>query len=329
MSTNDFGLLGLVSIDNKPTPVEKCDVANFKLLSEYRRKRAEWLDWYSFRKDEPNNIQGQIIGMVFLDLSYRVLAKPRGDMNEGANIAARSGILAHMLDQGYVATQVLAIRRLLDGRRDVFSIRRLLDDIKKNRTTITRENFVAYDGTPYEPDGWQSLPPSDEARIWGIDAPGFSRFLRSSERHKMFDKLSGAQPSNRSRRNIVRIEIFDKLESWLDSAELEKLVTLSHKFFAHAADAASRNTLTYSGVSLKDIEAAQKAIISVERAITDDILFIGEGRDVVAMAPLGFLSGLDSVYVTKETVAEMDAHWDELEKDRNNWRDAYEAELYA
>ena len=145
----------------------------------------------------------------------------------------------------------------------------------------------------------------------------------------MFDKLSGVLPADRCRQDKIRIEVFERLQSWLNSAEAKKLVTLSHKFFAHAADVASRNALTYSGVSLKDLEAAQKAIISVERAITDDILCIEIARDVVAMPPLGFLKGLDAVYVPKEAIAEMDTHWEELEKDRNKWRDAYETELYA
>jgi hypothetical protein len=153
--------------------------------------------------------------------------------------------------------------------------------------------------------------------------------LHCSERHKIFDKLSGILLADRNRQDTIRIEIFERLQSWLNSAEPKKLVILSHKFFAHAADVASRKGLSYSGVSLKDIEAAQKAIISVERAITDDILYIGESRDVVAMQPLGFLKGLDAVYVPKEAIAEMDAHWDELEKDRNKWRNAYKAELYA
>ena len=118
---NQFGLPEALPASNEPPPVEKCDVSNFKLLTKYRKKRAEWLSRYSFQKDDPNNIEGQIIGMIFLDLSYRILAKPRGDMKNGADIAAKSNILAHMLDQGYVATQVLAIRRLLDkGGKCVF-----------------------------------------------------------------------------------------------------------------------------------------------------------------------------------------------------------------
>jgi hypothetical protein len=267
--------------------------------------------------------------MTFLDLSYRVLARARGDMALGPNIAARSGILAHMLDQGYIANQILAIRRLLDKGKDVFSVRRLLDDIEASRDVITRENYVAYDGKPYDPEGWRSLPPSPLGQIWGIEAPEFFEFFRSSIRHEMFDKLSGVKPSERHREDRIREQVFAKLRSWLTAAKPGKLMTLSNKFFAHAASMASRQSLTYSGVLLKDIESAHRAIISVERAITDDILFIGVARDVVAMTPLGFFKGLDAVYAPSEAVEEMQSQWDELERERNKWKDAYETELYA
>jgi hypothetical protein len=115
----------------------------------------------------------------------------------------------------------------------------------------------------------------------------------------------------------------------LRSAEAEKLVLLSHKFFAHAADSKSLGTLADSGVLLSDIEKAQKAIVRVERAITDDILFIQVGREVVAMQPLGFLNALDAPYVTTETIAKMDAHWDELKAERNTWSKGYEDDLYS
>jgi len=233
-----------------------------------------------------------------------------------------------MLDQGYVAIQVLAIRRLLDKRDDVFSLRRLFDDIRANSGLITRENFVAYDGTVYDPNGWQKLPQDPMIQIWGIDAPGLTQFVRSSERHRIFDNLSGTDQSNRNRTNTIRPAIFDKLLAWLDCQEAKNLVKLSHKFFAHASDLDSREGLIYTGVILKDIEAIQRAIVSVESAITDDILCMGIARNVVAMEPLGFLQGLDRVYVPTETISEMDAHWEQLRKDRDSWRNAYEAELY-
>jgi hypothetical protein len=195
--------------------------------------------------------------MVFLDLSYRILTKPRGDMSKGPDIAARSGVLAHMIDLGYVATQVLAIRRLLDKGSNVFSLRRLLNDIQANRKLITREIFVGHDGMPYDPDGWKS-PPSIQAQVYAIH--GFPRSLLSSERHEMFDRLSGVSADRRGREDTIRPEVFERLQSWLASAELNKLVTLSNKFLAHSADVASRHALMPTDVSLRDVEAAHKAI---------------------------------------------------------------------
>lgn len=74
----------------------------------------------------PNNIQQQIFSMIFLDMTYRIVTEPRRDANTDLKFAAKSGLLSHLLDQGYVATQVLAVRRLLGKRKGVISLRRLL-----------------------------------------------------------------------------------------------------------------------------------------------------------------------------------------------------------
>jgi hypothetical protein len=312
-----------------PPPVKKCDVLNRTRLTEYRSKRAKWLGWYEFKKDEPNNIEGQIIRMISLDMGYRVLTKPRGETPLDANIAARNGLLGASLDIGYAATQVLAIRRLLDRRPDVASLQRLLNDLKKNRSLITRENYVAWDGKPYDPNGWQSLPLSPEIQMWGSHAPGLHDYVLSKVRHDLFDRLSGISEANRSREDLISVALFNKLNGWLRSVEAEKLVLLSHKFYAHAADSSSLGNLTDAGVLLSDIENAQKAIVRVERAITDDILFIGVAREVVAMLPLGIFNALDAPYATAESIAKMNAHWDELEAERNTWSKGYESDLYS
>jgi hypothetical protein len=229
---------------------------------------------------------------------------------------------------GYAATQVLAIRKLLDRRSDVISLQRLLTDIKGHQQLLTREVYVGYDGKPYDPDGWMSLPPTAETQIWGVDAPGLNNYLMATIRHETFDKLSGVPTSARSRTDLISMGIFDKLQGWLRSVEAEKLILLSHKFFAHAASSDNLGSVTDSGVLLSDIERAQRAIVRVERAITDDLLTMGVARNVVAMQPLGFLNGLDAPYVTPETITEMDKHWDALEAERNTWSHGYENELY-
>jgi hypothetical protein len=278
-------------------------------------------------EQEPHSIQQQIFSMIFLDMAYRILAAPRSNADEDLKIAAKSGLLAHLLDQGYVATQILAIRRLLDKASDVISVRRLLDDICKHRHLLTREIYVCYDGLPYDPNSWQKLPQSIEMKLWGIEAPGLGDYLGARTRHEAFDHLSGVSPSKRKRGDLIRDTVFEKLTHRLEVSPAKKLIKLSHKFFAHAADMDSRRLLEYSGISLADIAEVHRAIIRVERAITDQLLFIAVARDVVPMAPLGLLSGLDSPFVSGNLIASMHKHWEQLADERNKWSSGISDEL--
>lgn len=309
------------------TPVDQCDVGDRKRLNEYRDKRYEWLSWYEVRKGEPNTIQQQLFSMMFLDLAYRVLASARQSTEQGSAVAAQSGLLAHFLDQGYVATQVLAIRRLLDGRKDVFSLRRLLDDLTDHRALITRENYVCHDGLPFDSEAWQLQAQGVEVQIWGIQAPGLHRFLASRLRHEMFDRLSGVAPAARQREDLINEEVFKKLKKLLLNDIAEKIVLLSHKFFAHAATADSRGSLAFSGIKLSDVDEVQRAFVRVERAITDILLFIAIGREVVPMPPLALFKGLEHPYASSEAIQNMDTIWDQLVHERNEWAKGIEQDI--
>src|ERR1051326_7047322 len=234
------------------TTIDQCDVVDQEALALYRDKRYEWLSWYELRQGEPNTVQAQLFNMIYLDLVYRTLVVPRFKADDQAKIAARSGMLAQFLDQAWFASQILAIRRLLDTRNDVFSLRRLLDDITKHRLLITREIYVCNDGLPYDAEGWQSLPQGVEGQIWGIEAPQFSNYLDSHFRHETFDRLSGVSPAIRKRCDRIRMSVFEKLKSWLTNSSADKLIRLSHKFFAHAASTDSRGSLQNSGITYAD-----------------------------------------------------------------------------
>ncbi len=309
------------------TPIEQCDVVDRGALEQYRGKRYEWLSWYELRKGEPNTIQQQLFSMMFLDSAYRVLGSARQSTNGAVEFAAQSGLLAHFLDQGYVATQVLAIRRLLDKSNDVFSLRRLLDDISDHRHLITRENYVCHDGLPYDSEVWQSQPQGVEVQIWGIEAPGLQSFLGSRVRHEMFDRLSGALPTARQRTDLIQGKVFQKLKNFLVNSSAQKIIQLGNKFFAHAASADSRGSLAFSGIKLSDVDQVQRAFVRVERAITDFILFIAIARQVAPMRPLGMFKGLEQSYASAESVKNMDTVWDQLDEQRNSWAKGIEQEF--
>lgn len=304
--------------------VEDCEVDDRDALLKYRVKRDLWLGWYEHSAAEPNSIQQQLFSMIFIDLTYRAVISPRRD---SADIAAKSGILAHLLDQCYVANQILAIRRLLDTRKDVISLRRLLDDISDSRELLTREIYVCYDGLPYDFESWRLLPATLETRMWGIQAPGFGKYVGSKARHEMFDRLSGISATARARTDRIRDAVFDRLESWIKATPAAKIRTLSHKFFAHAADPNSRDSLENSGIKLADIAEIHRALVRVERAITDQILFIAVARDVVPMPPLGLFKGLDNPYASTDWIEKMHQQWRELSEEREGWTHGVADEL--
>jgi hypothetical protein len=82
--------------------------------------------------------------MVWTDVSFKVLTHLA--MHNASN-ALNNTLLGQALIDGHVATQVMAMRRLMDdGRNDIISLRRLVKDLKRNFALFTRENFVCFDG---------------------------------------------------------------------------------------------------------------------------------------------------------------------------------------
>lgn len=160
--------------------------------------------------------------MLLSEMSFRVV---RDEVAQDPTSTLNIPLIAHLMSSGYFSSQVLATRRLLDGRPDVISLRRLIDDIRKNRNLITREIYVSFDGTAYAPE----LPELTSPGLQAADSP-FSEWNRSRVRHERFDKLSKVSLEKRARDNKIHDSAFLKMDHWIDASGASKLVTLSHKY---------------------------------------------------------------------------------------------------
>ena len=113
--------------DDYTYSITQCDVPPERraALQSYRDKRRLWLSWID--KDEHHAIWQVLSSMVWTDASFKLLTHfAKGDESN----ALSNTLLGQALIDGHVATQVLAIRRLVDDRNaDVISIRRLVKDI--------------------------------------------------------------------------------------------------------------------------------------------------------------------------------------------------------
>jgi hypothetical protein len=258
-----------------------------------RNKRDEWLTW--LKTDEYHAIWQQITAMVWDDVVFRVLSSAQNSFPEGA---ATNWLLGLSLERGYVATQVLGIRRLQDKASNVISLRRLRDDVYCNRNLLTRELFVSHDGSSYD-----------------------GRNPESERLHRIFDDLSGVAASNRCRMDCVSAHVLEKLNQWWDDREIGEIVTWGNKFLMHAADPRSR-----SGVSaeLNDfssrIAQTHRGFVRVAEAIS---IIIGDSRHtgVVPVSQYTPFAGLDHPYAKPATLCKFDRLLEQLSKERDGWVD--------
>jgi hypothetical protein len=266
--------------------------------------------------------------MIFNDLTYRAVLSIRESPAENA-ISARISTLAYLTDRGYFLSQVLAIQKLLDKSSDVISVRRLLKDVEAHREVITREVYVSGDGHPYDYNSWAEALPHDDLgfQIFGLGHPRLIAYAVSKGVHETFDVLSGKDASQRSRQDTIRSSVFRTLNGWIDVPSTDEIANLRNNFIAHSADAFRRGAYQFAGIKFSQIDELQRAIIRVERALTDIILSIRIGRDVVPFKPLGIFSGLDLPYAPSGAQDVMHKRWDELEDERNGWKHGILEEL--
>jgi hypothetical protein len=225
--------------------------------------------------------------MVWTDASFKVLT--HFAVNDESNALSNTLLCQALLD-GHVTTQVLAIRRLMDdGRNDIVSLRRLVRDLRRNFDLFTRENFVCFDGLPYDYEAVQrkEMMERGTGAFWGEtsgpDAHGTSRMA-----HEQFDWLAGIRPEDRCREDRLPSSLLTRIEGWLDDSDADELAKWSHAYIAHAGGPESRKRIADLMVTANKITEVIKALGRVTEAISAWLLFAG-GRSNSLMPVAQFI----------------------------------------
>lgn len=236
-----------------------CDVENKEQLALYRRCRERWSAWL-FGEDE-HSISQQITSVSWDDAIFRTL-------NEARRIAVQSqrgfnADLLCLLDRGFVTTQIMALRRLTDSgvrdpKKEVISLVRLLRDIGANRELLTRENYICFDGTPFQAPGTET----DDLRSF-----------MSDRMHHTFDLLSGTSPGTRSRHDRVKESIIRNVVKSLEICD--DFRDYANKFLAHAAapSAARERVREEFRITLDKFDLAYRAVVQAASFVGLGILY--------------------------------------------------------
>ena len=254
--------------------VSKCDVASERRdqLQAFRDKRRQWLSWVD--NDEHHAISLAVSSMAWSDVSIRTLSQIA---ITDENSALHNTLVADGLINGYIATQVLAVRRLMDKSKGVISLRKLIVDMRSNIKLFTRENYVCFDGLPYDYAAVENILAErhrDGGAFWA-DREGPEASDASRMAHEWFDRLTGIGPQNRNRKDCLPFSKLKVIESWLDNSVADELAKWSHEFLAHAGSETGRTEFLDRRPTFDKISEAIKILAQATEALSSWFLYSG------------------------------------------------------
>lgn len=260
---------------------------------------------------DPNSVENQMLTLAWDDAVYRCFNEALHLANKHAPPLPSPGTLAELVHSAFVARQALTIRRLLDPKAktpgwDVFSLPTVLDKVCQKWGDVTRQNYVCYDGTPYE-------PPQDSSR--------WRQAAASSLRHRVFDTLSGRRADQRTRHDTIDRTLLDAVGTHLRSDRL--LREYVNKYLAHGADPANRQRIDpeLHRVTLLYIQRLYRLLIWACKLLGKiaDQLVLTE----VSAAPFDQFENWDAPMVTKKGKSRLYRYWNQRVAFFAKWSQVY------
>lgn len=289
----------------------QCDVGDKELLALFRTKRNSWKEQLAGKTDL--SIQGQMELMLWDDRVFYTFHKAYGECEKGARTlwkrrAPSEGVpisMVNLWERSYVEKQHMAIRRLVDrdcsGR--VVSLFALLDNIQNHKHLFTRENYVCYDGLPYD----QNSASTDKAAA------------EIAGRHDIYDQISGKSSSNRSRLDPVDDAYFKKTKD--KCGAFERVRNVTNRFIAHAAPPRGYNSDSrYADIedTLREFDKCYKGLMGVAKRIS---ILVDEVITPVSCSDFRQFDGVDIPILTRDDHRRLDSYWDSREELIQKWLD--------
>lgn len=297
--------------DQKIIDICECDVEDKESLALFRLKRDEWKRCLL---DDNYSVSQQISHLLWNDTVFRTFNEARRvSMEEKNDDIGLNGPVINLMDEGFVASQVMAIRRLsdpnfFDPKKAVISLRRIIDDIGDSLHIFNRENYICFDGTAYE-----GLSHEKD----GINCMHWER------KHKNFDRLSGVSSSHRSRNDKLDNKIISSLRSELNACK--DLRTYANKFIAHTSDNPGKAKLTdkQKGITLNKLDEAYKSIVKSGSFLGAVVLY-EHSLGGVPVPQYDQFKNLDKPAIKTKDLSNLRTFW----RDRNREVSSWEQELW-
>ena len=311
------------------TNKHKYSVSIAQPVKDSKEKFEEWKNM--LLGEDIHSIRNQICDMIWDCAFFRCINESRryaAKDNKG-NIKLNEP-LHSFINQSFFKTQLMSIRRLKDKRSDVYSLRRLIKDIKKNSALLNRKNILDAYNLPYDYEKAmeylrQNTPKVKKGNTQvqtfigkDIDEVEFSKDI-----HRRIDSITGITADKRSPDDLIPNDILKQFDDKL--ASIEELCKYVDKYIAHSAAPDSRKAIPDEiKEALGKILNAQKIICETARFIGNDLLFCGFG-EVLSISRYGkfdqfdLFEYLDEPIASEETIEKLREFWGKYRTETKQW----------
>lgn len=287
-----------------------------------------WKKWIACLKgDDPNTIYQQIYMMVWDTAIFKTVVegrKLRIKMNPDSPEV--NGAFHSFIDRNYFQSQCACVRRLTDksypltGKRGVFSLTALINDIELFREDLTREKYFSLRNLPYDYKELQNKQRDyvrDHSSGKFIRIPPELDWEPIEEAHQLFDRLSQTTSTNRNPTDIINERVVDRLVSRLETCE--RITKYVDKFVAHSASPESRSYLDEKtlAVTLRQLWDAHQIIFNVAEFLS--LIILSESHMALVWENLSFFDFWDVPLFYKDENALVRTALEEYRKETEKW----------
>lgn len=267
--------------------------------------------------------------MFFNDAIYHVVNATRtgSPIHQGRNTEVNP-LIHFFMDEGYVTYQSTALRRMIDrspmvGPKAVYSLYRLIDDMKDYQSFFTRKNI--FEASGLNPD-IETRRREMEALISGhppgqpIWTPRHLVTFQEEALHKSIDHLSGASAAHRQDDDRVPESLFERL---LDKLNDESLITLKDYVDKYIAHTATPESIQHAGaniqITLSKIRKAQEIICRTYNYLAQHLI-CGAGTFSLATVAFNLFDHLENPMIRIDQKDALQEIWDKNETEIKDWK---------
>ena len=292
------------------------------------KKRKEWLDCLGGKErvdcpedDDAHSIARQIWRTIWNTAAFRVIGEacswaPPADEG-GVQI---NGMLLELLSSCFWRSELLAIRRLVDGsplrgEEGVYSVASLLKDMTDNQHLFTRGNIFIAEGRPYDYSAVQKeLEEYRRDQLQKRRGPSWTprelRWEQHEDRHKDIDALTGVSEGERRRDDTIPETVFRNLKDKLEQ-HTKTIHDYVDKYVAHSAAPENRPEPPEK-LDLQDLQNAQVGMYHVIAFVSIELLGDSD-PGMLGVPQYDHLKYIDKPLVASDKVEQMADLWQQYD----------------